>query len=325
MPFHAVRRLGPALALAAALAVVPSTPTAHATSCRFSDGTVRARVDGGTALRMFVWPDNGRIWWGNQSDSSQQGYCGHATVRNTDRVVVIGKGRSGRLDYQLPYRSFGPGRSTEPSGVSEIEFVLRGGMTAFWMTGLGGATGEAETVYVGSRGVNVNGDADADVRFRSKVTNLYLFLLGGADLADARGGHGTGDPWSRHRSVSLIGGDGADVLYGHAGRDILRGDPGADWLYGYGGKDELYDHEDDHLFGGSGDDVLSSTGGESWLYGGPGDDVFNADDLFVDVVVDGGPGTDRAWYDDEDPVTSVEQRLQRSPAPGGSERRRSMG
>lgn len=311
MLIQVVRRLGPALTLAATLAVAPMlVPPAHATSCGFQDGVARARVDGGTALRMFVWPDTGRIWWGNQSDSSQSGYCGRATVRNTDRVVVTGKGRTGRLDFQLPYRAFGPGRTGESTGIPEIEFVLRKGMTAFWMTGLGGLEGDAETVYVGSRGVNVNGDDDVDVRFRSKVRVLYLFLLGGADVADARGGHGTGDPWFRGRAISLVGGDGADVLHGHAGRSLLRGDPGSDWLYGHGGEDELTDHEDDHLFGGADDDVLSSSGGESWLYGGAGDDVLDADDLFVDVAIDGGPGTDQAWYDDEDPVTSVEQRLQ---------------
>ena len=311
MPVHVVRRLGPALALATALAVAPSISTAHATSCRFSDGVAHARVDGGTAIRMFVWPDSGRIWWGNQSDSSQQGYCGRATVGNTDRVVVIGKGRTGRLDYQLPHRSFGPGRTAEPGGVSEIEFVMRGGMTAFWMTGLGGATGEAETAYVGRRGVNVNGDGDVDVRFRSDVKILYLFLLGGADVADARGGHGTGEPWFRGRSISLLGGDGSDQLHGHAGRDILRGDPGIDLLFGLGGRDELVDDgRDDVLRGGAGADVLTARSrGASWLYGGPGDDVIDALDYIVDHLVDGGPGDDRAWYDDEDPVTSVEQRL----------------
>ena len=284
---------------------------AGATTCRFSDGIAHARVDGGTALRMFVWPDNGRLWWGNQSDSSQSGYCGRATVRNTDRVVVTGKGRTGRLDFQLPYRAFGPGRTGESSGVPEIEFVLRKGMTAFWMTGLGGSEpGEPEHVYVGKRGVNVNGDNDVDVRFRSRVTNLYLFLLGGADTADARGGHGTGDPWFRGRTFAVTGGDGADVLRGHAGRDLVHGDGGADRQYGYAGRDELYDHEDDHLFGGIGDDVLSSSGGVSWLYGGPGDDVLDADDLYVDAVLHGGPGFDRAWLDDDDPRTSIEERLE---------------
>jgi Ca2+-binding RTX toxin-like protein len=293
-----------------------AAPPTSATSCRFGDGVVHARVDGGTALRMFVWPtgspEAGQIWWGNQSDSSQQGFCGRASVRNTDRVVVTGKGRTGRLDYQLPHRPFGPGRTGEATGVPEIEFVLRGGMTAFWMTGLGGIdNGEAETVHVGRRGVNVNGDDDLDVRFRSRVTNLYLFLLDGADVADGRGGHGTGAPWFRGRMLSVTGGDGDDVLHGHGGRDLLRGDGGSDWLHGYGGRDDLTDHHDDHLLGGAGDDVLTSTGGESWLLGGPGDDVLDALDLYVDVVLDGGPGDDSAWHDDEDVPVGIEHRLLR--------------
>lgn len=300
--------------LLAAAVSVGTGGAATATSCRFSGGVAHARVDGGTALRLFVWPagspDAGRIWWGNQSDSSQQGYCGRATVQNTDRVVVTGKGKTGRLDYQLPYRPFGPGRTAEATGLSEVEVVLRGGMTAFWMTGLGGSEpGEDETVYVGERGVNVNGDGDVDVRFRSRITSLYLFLLGGDDVSDARGGHGTGDPWPRRRGITVTGGDGHDVLHGHAGPDSFQGDPGSDDLYGYAGHDELSDTNDDHLYGGTGDDILTSLGGASWLYGGEGDDVLTADDLIVDVVLDGGPGHDRAWYDDDDQPTSIEERL----------------
>jgi hypothetical protein len=301
--------LGGALGLGAAA-------PASAASCRFGDGVVHARVDAGTGLRLLVWPQGspeaGQIWWGNQRDSSQQGFCGRATVRNTDRVVVTGKGRTGKLDYQLPHRPFGPGRTDEPGGIPEIEFVLRGGMTAFWMTGLGGTDdGEAETVHVGERGVDVNGDDDLDVRFRSRVTNVRLFLLDGDDVADARGGHGTGAPWFRGRGLGLFGGDGADVLHGHAGPDILRGDPGTDELFGHGGRDELTDGQDDHLDGGAGDDVLTSFGGASWLLGGAGDDVLSADDLVVDVVLDGGPGDDSAWYDDDDQPLGIEHRLLR--------------
>lgn len=300
--------------LGGALALTAAAP-ASATSCRFVDGVVHARVDGGTALRMFVWPggpEAGQIWWGNQSDSSQQGFCGRASVRNTDRVVVTGKGRTGGLDYQLPHRPFGPGRTEEATGLPEIEFVLRGGVTDFSMTGLGGSDdGEAESVHVGERGVNVNGDGDLDVRFRSRVTSVYLFLLDGADVADARGGHGTGAPWFRGRVLSVTGGDGDDVLHGHAGRDLLRGDPGTDELHGHAGSDELYDHEDDRLVGGAGDDLLMSTGGESWLLGGPGDDVLDALDSYVDVVLDGGAGDDSAWHDDEDVPVGIEHRLER--------------
>ena len=303
------------LVVAGGVAVVGAASPAGATSCRYGDGVVRARVDDGTALRMFAWPagtaEAGQIWWGNQDDSSQQGFCGRATVRNTDRVVVTGMGRSGRLDYQLPHRPFGPGRSREATGLPEIEFVLRGGMTGLSMTGLGGLDGAAETVYVGQRGINVNGDDDVDVRFRSRVTGLWLYLLGGDDVADARGGHGTGDPWLRRRTLHVTGGDGADVLHGHAGRDVLQGGAGADELYGHAGPDDLADSDDDLLVGGPGHDVLTSLGGVSRLLGGPGDDVITADDLLVDAVLDGGAGDDSAWYDDDDHPVGIEHRLVR--------------
>lgn len=303
------------LAVAGGATAVAAAPQAAATSCRYGDGVVHARVDDGTALRMFAWPagtaEAGQLWWGNQDDSSQQGFCGRATVRNTDRVVVIGKGRTGRLDYQLPHRPFGPGRSDEATGVPEIEFVLRGGMTDFWMTGLGGLDGEAETVHVGRRGINVNGDDDVDVRFRSRVTGLWLFLLGGDDVADVRGGHGTGDPWFRRRTVHVTGGGDDDVLHGHAGPDFLEGGPGTDELRGHAGRDDLSDSDDDLLVGGPGDDVLTSLGGVSRLLGGGGDDVVTADDLVVDAVLDGGPGDDSASYDDDDQPVGIEHRLVR--------------
>lgn len=290
------------MALVAACLVALGPGSASATSCRFSDGVARARVDGGTALRLFVWPESGRIWWGNQSDSSQDGYCGRATVRNTDRIIVTGKGRTGRLDYQMPYLPFG-----------DVEVVMRGGMTAFWMTGLGGSEpGEAEEVRLGERGVDVTGDGEADVLFHTKVRQVYLFLLGGDDRADARGGAGTGDPWPRKYALSITGGDGTDVIHGHAGRDLLGGDAGADELHGHGGPDELTDADADHLYGGGGADVLTSLGGSSWLYGGAGEDVLDAADLIVDAVLDGGGGDDRGWWDDDDPApVSVEERLVR--------------
>ena len=34
------------------------------------------------------------------------------------------------------------------------------------------------------------------------------------------------------------------------------------------------------------------------------------DYLYVDAVLHGGPGLDRAWLDDDDPRTSIEQRLE---------------
>ena len=72
----------------------------------------------------------------------------------------------------------------------------------------------------------------------------------------------------------LRAGIGADTLHGDAGDDLLFGEEGDDVLYGDEGNDFLDGGTDrDKLFGGEGDD---------WLRGEPG----------IDLVVDGGPGTD---------------------------------
>lgn len=303
------------MALAAALLLLPGplgAGPAAATSCHFADGVATVRVSAGTAVRMFVWPETRRIWWGNQSDSSQSGYCGRARTGNTDVVRVIGRGRTSRLDYQQPHLPFGDGTPRDRGG-REVEFVLRD-VTDFWLTGLGGLEGVGEDVALGERGLDVNGDGDRDVTFRGgPVRDVYLFLLGGADAADAGGGSGTGRAWPRRRDAVMTGGDGDDVLRGHAGSDSLRGDTGTDLLLGLGGPDELLDTGiGDELRGGAGADVLTSLGGDpTWFHGGPGDDVLDALDSFVDHLVDGGSGEDRAWYDAEDPVRSVEEQLDR--------------
>ena len=304
-------RVGAVCGLAAFLVLTPagSSPAA-ATSCHFSNGTATVRVSAGTAVRMFVWPESRRIWWGNQSDSSQQGYCGRARTGNTEVVRVIGRGRSAKLDYQQPYLPFGDG-SLRERGEREVEFVLRD-MTGFWLTGLGGLDGVGEDVRLGERGVDVNGDGDRDVTFRGgPMTNVSLFLLGGRDRGDAGGGSGTGQPWPRARQVVITGGGGDDLLRGHAGRDTLMGDVGTDRLFGLGGRDDLSDTGvGDEMWGGDGADVLSSRSGDAtWLHGGAGDDIFDALDNVVDHLVDGGRGYDRAWHDDEDPISSIEERL----------------
>ena len=55
-----LRRLLVPLALLGLLSLGVAGP-AGATTCRFSGGVAHARVDGGTGLRMFVMPDNGRL------------------------------------------------------------------------------------------------------------------------------------------------------------------------------------------------------------------------------------------------------------------------
>ncbi len=71
----------------------------------------------------------------------------------------------------------------------------------------------------------------------------YLYLSGGNDIANGRGG--------------------SDELHGDSGNDVLRGAGGADALFGDAGGDRLLGGAgDDELEGGRGVDVLNGGGGE---------------------------------------------------------------
>lgn len=129
--------------------------------------------------------------------------------------------------------------------------------------------------------------------------------------------------------VTLIGGDGNDVLTGGAANDTLEGNQGDDHLTGGAGNDTLTagagddtvfagagnDTVDgqagmDRIFGGGGNDVLEGEGardvivagpGADIVSGGAGPDVLNAvDGVRGNDFVDGGPGADACAADPED-------------------------
>lgn len=90
----------------------------------------------------------------------------------------------------------------------------------------------------------------------------------------------------------MLGGPGADDIYGEAGADSLAGGDGADDIEGGPG--------DDTLLGGAGGDDLYGQAGSDRLEGGAGDDELtggSGPDLFVftagsDEIEDFRPGED---------------------------------
>lgn len=85
------------------------------------------------------------------------------------------------------------------------------------------------------------------------------------------------------RPVTLLGGDGDDLLTGGDQRDLLVGEAGNDVLTGLAGHDTLQGGAGtDVLIGGDGNDRLQGQGGMDWLTGGSGNDT-----------LDGGTATDR--------------------------------
>jgi Ca2+-binding RTX toxin-like protein len=113
---------------------------------------------------------------------------------------------------------------------------------------------------------------------------------------------------------NLMGGFGADVLYGNAARNVLHGDPVGDWLpasggndtiyplgghdasYGLGGDDTIVDSWGyDSIDGGFGNDALSGGDDGDTLYGREGSDVLHGGGGYD--TVDGGPQGDWCYTD----------------------------
>ena len=98
---------------------------------------------------------------------------------------------------------------------------------------------------------------------------------------------------------SLAGGDGHDVIYGHAGHDTLQGGNGDDHLLGQ--------KNNDYLDGGAGDDILNGGQHADTLVGGSGDDILKGGkgpDMLIggsgDDMLTGGLGTDTFVFADAD-------------------------
>jgi hypothetical protein len=279
----------------------PAGAHAGATTCSFDSRTVHLRLASEHVVQLYAY--EGRIHFADLTNYAHKGQCGTATVTNTDSVRVTEEvaGRT-RLELAQHLGAFGPGRLAESSGISEIEVNL-GTLTDVWL--LGRAVRDA--VVIGTRGVDFNGDGDADL-IGSNLAEITAFLDDGDDLIDASGSPGTGDPWSPPASGYLLGygGDGDDILRGTGRRDVLAGDAGDDRIAGRGGGDDLRGgSNNDFLSGGGGDDIIDPGPWPDTVNAGPGNDYITAADYGPDTVA-GGTGTDRAIVDREDTLTSIE-------------------
>jgi Ca2+-binding RTX toxin-like protein len=184
--------------------------------------------------------------------------CG-ATTSEAASIEVTG---SSGPDY-LILLSIGPGFGSEATGAPEIE----------WSVDLGGGEDRlnalGESMAVGTLGINLNYDDDADVAMTSvEELGLSASDASGAVTLTAAGGKGTGSVLNT--PVTLLGGPGNDTLVGGNGGDLLTGGAGNDRELGGAGADELgaassNDPFDDAgrnlLIGGSGGDTFTSGAG----------------------------------------------------------------
>lgn len=258
-------------------------------SCSYDAGTkaVTATVASGGQATLVV--AGGAIHFG-----ASPAACGAATTTNTDSITINGAvGTVETLVLDMSGGAFAPGAAAE-SGTPEIEITTTLGDTTDAIVVYG--TSGNDTIRMGSTGMNFNADTDKDVTFSPLPAQVEIFGGGGVNTLSGSGGSGTGSVFGGkvilHAGGSgdlLTGGSAADELYGGLGNDTLEGGNGNDTADGGGGNDVLK--------GGNDSDTLIGGTGADQFIGGSGNDTMRADDDAADTSINGGPGTDTAYYD----------------------------
>jgi Ca2+-binding RTX toxin-like protein len=232
--------------------------------------------------------------------------CGAATTTNTDSIAISGPaGTVETLVLDLAGGPLGPGATAESTGVSEIEITTALGDASDVIRILGSSG--ADTIRLGQLGMGLNSDSDRDVTFAPLPAQVEVFGLGGVNVLSAKGGSGTGSAYlgkailhAGNDGDTVTGGSGSDELFGGSGNDTVDGSTGDDVIDGAGGNDVL--------LGGNGNDQLTGGSGADTLTGGNNNDTLHADDDEADVSINGGGGSDTAYYDlgiDPNPVAEI--------------------
>jgi len=253
----------------------------------------------GVSVSLTADTDSATLVRSGDAISVNGANCGAATVNNTDTIWISGGFGSRSLTIDLSGGQFAPGATAESAGTSEIEiFSDLGPDPSLDSVIISGGAG-ADNIRVGTNGVNLNGDDDADVFFNALSRNFQLFSVlgaGGDDNISAAGDLGTGSPWLA--AITLDGGVGNDTVTGGAGPDTLIGGDGNDTLNGGSGNETIS--------GNDGNDTLSGGAGNDTISGGNGDDIFNegAAANGADVFL-GGAGSDTVSYSERTNPVSV--------------------
>ncbi len=141
------------------------------------------------------------------------------------------------------------------------------------------------------------------IDLQSSAANTGAAATVSGNFLNVIGGSGADQIYGDVNGNILKGGSGDDVIDGRTGADIIFGEDGADTLSGGATSDQLNGGAGtDTLNGGSGDDVLLGGDDDDGLYGGTENDVIdggNGDDSVYGGTgndsIDGGAGNDRLF------------------------------
>jgi Ca2+-binding RTX toxin-like protein len=125
-------------------------------------------------------------------------------------------------------------------------------------------------------------------------TNIRVTILGGQGDDIVKGGAGNETVLGLGGRDQVYGGGGNDRVSGGAGRDYLDGQSGDDVIYGGLDNDVVYGLDgNDQLDGGAGDDYLEGGAGNDTLAGGAGKDILSGGQ--GDDTIRGGGGDDTSY------------------------------
>jgi Ca2+-binding RTX toxin-like protein len=190
------------------------------------------------------------------------------------------------VDPDVGDARFVPKISADPTGAPVVAYVMRSDDTMRF-----------RRLSADSTQLSVQGTGDNDHIIVERVRErLYVNVNGNVqryNVVDVQflaiNGFGGDDDIINATALpsKIIGGHGADTLWGGTGPDVLLGFNGENHLHGGDGGDTLYgDFANDLLHGGDGRDLLEGQGGEDTLIGVSGNDVMR-----------GGDGSDRLFGD----------------------------
>lgn len=228
------------------LVAVPSL--ASASTCRNTSSLGQVDVFDTSGAQPLVIKRSGQFIGVADGDFAPMTFCdgpqGFSTVTNANTIVVRTTTASGGGGLKIDQSGglLAPGQANENDGANEIEVLTDSAHPTGRLVVTG--TSGPDTIKVGSGGgVNLGGDLEVDIRARN-AGSIEVQGLGGNDFITGRGTFPNTKQPPADRSLTLLGGAGADTLVDGLNFDFLRGEAGDDTLFSVDGTQDI-------LFGGA--------------------------------------------------------------------------
>ena len=289
-------------------------------------------ANAGVLNKIYAGGNADQIYGGSLAETLY-GEAGNDTIRGGDGADTIfgGTGNDlvyGNIDGDKAYGDDGTGNIALTSDTLDFSDITSSNLQIDMASGSVKQVGNATVLSTFAEFENITGSSGDDLLTGDTNVNIIkggsgndtIFVSNGADSIDGGIGIDTIDFSTRATSVSInlatsqilnngngeiqtilnveniVGGSGADTLYGDGASNIIQGGIGADILKGGDGNDVLYATDatfagdtgvSNTLYGEAGNDTLYGAAGDDTLDGGLGDDTLDGKEG-SDILIGGG-------------------------------------